>query len=412
MKVLLICNYQREIPPFMITMVKHAEKFYDKIEYINPVLFNDNSSAIISDKVTFRPISRKRNLRRIFRAIKGLFRKEVLEDIAKAIHEKKIKKEFFIHLAGEIYPSEVLYQEIYRLLKTKYKDDKVYVLAAWFNCNAYAVARIKRKFPSIIAASFAHAFEVNPERGEFISLSLNNFKHMNLDRITFISKKVLNSYKSLMNYSNEEFLDKIDVCYLGSVNRDNCTCKFAHNVLHLLSCSGLSPLKRVDLIMDALESWEDYPVEWTHIGSGDLYEHLKERAQTICTHNSNVKIRFLGKLDNKQVHTFYKENPVDVFINVSTSEGLPVSIMEAISYGVPIIATDVGGISEIVIPSYNGVLLKANLDFTDVQRALKEYIGLSVEQKECIRNHSIKLWREKFDSDTNLPNYFEKLTAM
>ena len=92
MNVLLICNYQREIPPFMIIMVKYAEKFYDKIEYVNPVLYNNNSSAIISDKVTFRPISRKRNFHRILGSFMGLFRKEVREDINKAIREKKIKK--------------------------------------------------------------------------------------------------------------------------------------------------------------------------------------------------------------------------------------------------------------------------------------------------------------------------------
>lgn len=414
MNVLLICNYQREIPPFMITMVKYAEKFYDKIEYVNPVLYNDNSSAIISDKVTFRPISRKRNFHRILGSFMGLFRKEVREDINKAIREKKIKKDFFIHLAGEIYPSEVLYQEIYRMIKTKYKEDKVSVLAAWFNCNAYAVARIKRMFPSVIAASFAHAFEVNPERGEFINLSLNNFKHTYLDRITFISQKVFNSYKSLMGYSKENFLNKIDVCYLGSVNKGNYTCQYGGNTLRILSCSGLSSLKRVDLIMDALESWTEHnhPIEWTHIGTGDLYNNLKERAQKICIYNSNIKIQFLGKLDNQQVHSYYRENFVDIFINVSTSEGLPVSIMEAISYGVPIIATDVGGTSEIVIPPYNGFLLKSDLNYTDIQNVLKKYIEMSVEQKEYMHNHSKEIWRKKFDSDVNLPNYFRKLIAM
>lgn len=412
MKILLICNYQREIPPFMITIVKHAENFYDKIEYINPALYNDNTSAIVSDKVAFRSISRKRTFHLLFGAFLGLFRKEIRGDIRKAIRDKKIKKDFFIHLAGEVYPSEVIYQEIHRILKTEYKDDKVSILAAWFNCNAYTVARIKRKFPSITAASFAHAFEVNPERSEFINLSLNDFKHSNLDRITFISQKVLNSYKALMGYSKENFLNKIDVCYLGSVNRDNYICQYGGNTLHILSCSGLSILKRVDLIMDALETWTDYPIEWTHIGAGDLYDYLRERAQKVCAQNPKVKIHFLGKFDNQKVHSYYRENPVDIFINVSISEGVPVSVMEAISYGVPVIATDVGGTSEIVFPPCNGFLLKPDLNYKDIQNTLKKYIGMSVEQKECMRKQSIEIWREKFDSDVNLPNYFRKLVTM
>ena len=40
--------------------------------------------------------------------------------------------------------------------------------------------------------------------------------------------------------------------------------------------------------------------------------------------------------------------PVDLFLTVSANEGIPVSIMEAQSFGIPVIATDVGGISEIV----------------------------------------------------------------
>lgn len=412
MKVLLICNYQREIPPFMITMVKYAENYYDKIEYVNPELDNDNTSAIISEKVTFRSISRKCTFCLLFGAFTGLFRKEVREDIKKAIRDKKIKKDFILHLAHEIYPSELLYHQIHKILKTQYKDDCVSVLAAWFDSNAYTVARIKREFPSITAASFAHAYEVNPERSECIDLSLNEFKHTNLDRVTFISRKVFESYKSLMGYSKEEFLKRIDVCYLGSVNRDNYTCRYGGDTLHLLSCSGLSALKRVDLIMDALETWTEYPIEWTHIGSGDLYEELSDRAQRICAQNPQITIRFLGKLDNQKVHSYYRENPVDIFINVSNSEGLPVSVMEAISYGVPVIATDVGGTSEIVIPPHNGFLLRPDLNCADIQNILKKYIEMPIGQKEHMRRKAKEIWAQKFNSDVNLPSYFKKLSFM
>lgn len=412
MKVLLICNYQREIPPFMITMVKYAECYFDKIEYVNPVLYNDNSFDIISDKVAFRSISRKRNFHLMFCAFMGLFRKEVREDIKKAIRNKKFHKDFLMHLVGEIYPSEFLYQEMNKILMTQYKNDNITVLATWFNCNAYTVARLKKKFPSITAVAFAHAFEVNPERGELIDLSLNEFKHNNLDRVTFISSKVLNSYKTLMRYSKEDFLKKIDICYLGSINRENYTSRYGGNTLHLLSCSGVSTLKRVSLIMNALESWTKYPIEWTHIGSGDLYEELSEKARKICAKNPYVNIRFLGKLDNQRVHAYYRENLVDVFINVSTSEGLPVSIMEAISYGVPVIATDVGGTSEIVIPPYNGFLLNPDLNYADIKNVITKYIEIPTEQKEYMHKNSKKIWESKFNSDVTLKRYFYELSSM
>lgn len=55
----------------------------------------------------------------------------------------------------------------------------------------------------------------------------------------------------------------------------------------------------------------------------------------------------------------YSEHPVDVFINLSTNEGVPVSIMEAISFDIPIVATDVGGTSEIVTDE-TGILVSSN----------------------------------------------------
>ena len=51
---------------------------------------------------------------------------------------------------------------------------------------------------------------------------------------------------------------------------------------------------------------------------------------------------------NEEVMEYYKNNLVDLFVNMSESEGLPVSMMEAMSFGVPVIAPDVGGIKEIV----------------------------------------------------------------
>ena len=45
---------------------------------------------------------------------------------------------------------------------------------------------------------------------------------------------------------------------------------------------------------------------------------------------------------------YYKNNIIDIFINLSASEGIPVSIMDAISFGIPCIATNVGGTGEIV----------------------------------------------------------------
>ncbi len=62
----------------------------------------------------------------------------------------------------------------------------------------------------------------------------------------------------------------------------------------------------------------------------------------------------------------------DVFVNPSYSEGLPTSVMEAASLGIPIIATDVGGTSEIITHGESGILYPAG----DVGKLTESLLGL------------------------------------
>ena len=58
----------------------------------------------------------------------------------------------------------------------------------------------------------------------------------------------------------------------------------------------------------------------------------------------------------------------DSFITTSSTEGLPVSIQEAMAAGIPIIGTNVGGIPEMI--DGNGVLLSANPSNKEVAEAI------------------------------------------
>ena len=63
-----------------------------------------------------------------------------------------------------------------------------------------------------------------------------------------------------------------------------------------------------------------------------------------------------------------------MFINLSSSEGIPVSIMEAQSFGIPVIATNVGGSGEIVV-SETGVLVDENRTEASVLLSLNKDLG-------------------------------------
>jgi glycosyltransferase involved in cell wall biosynthesis len=68
------------------------------------------------------------------------------------------------------------------------------------------------------------------------------------------------------------------------------------------------------------------------------------------------KVNFVGWVTSTQKHKYF--TACDMFILPSYFEGLPVSILEAMSFGKPVIATNVGGIPSIVKEGHNGWLFK------------------------------------------------------
>lgn len=80
-----------------------------------------------------------------------------------------------------------------------------------------------------------------------------------------------------------------------------------------------------------------------------------EDARLLDQISSLTNIQFFGWADESLKKHLLDE--CDIFILPSRYEGLPVSILEAMAYRKPIIATDVGGISSIVMPGYNGWLI-------------------------------------------------------
>ena len=141
--------------------------------------------------------------------------------------------------------------------------------------------------------------------------------------------------------------------------------------IRVLSCSTLLVLKRVDLIYQSLLAVEKKQIEWTHIGDGpkmtDLKKLLKEN------HSPNIKVNLLGAMSHEEVLNHYAKHNYDLFINLSISEGVPVSIMEAISCDIPVVATDVGGNSEIV-SFETGKLVSANPLPKEVASAINEVL--------------------------------------
>jgi glycosyltransferase involved in cell wall biosynthesis len=96
-------------------------------------------------------------------------------------------------------------------------------------------------------------------------------------------------------------------------------------------------------------------------------------------------------------------------VNVSASEGIPVSIMEAMSAYTPVIATDVDGNGEIVQDQYNGFLLSP--DFTN------EHLAALIEKcantnLQPLRQNAYNTWNEKFNAHKNYSNFVKEILSL
>lgn len=214
---------------------------------------------------------------------------------------------------------------------------------------------------------------------------------MNLDYAVFISEM---GYNYIVN--RYPLLKKKCVIYKLGVFENGISTSSNDGCLRLVSCSNAISIKRVDLIFKAL-FYLSFPVIWTHIGDGYLIEKIKSRFHELP---SNVKVNLLGHLKNSDVKDFYSSEPVDLFLNVSLSEGLPVSIMEAFSFGIPAIATDVGGTSEIVNSS-NGFLISAQLSEQKLAETIIKYYDLNNEAKNQMRINAREMWYREYNGRDN-----------
>lgn len=191
------------------------------------------------------------------------------------------------------------------------------------------------------------------------------------------------------NYS-----EKIQFKMLGVQGR-GITNQLHDDILRIVTVSYIVPVKRLNILALSLKH---YPkkIEWTHLGDGPLRNELE---MIIKTFPLNVKVSLKGMIDSTKVLDVLIDLRPNLFLNISESEGIPFSIMESLSAGIPVMATDVGGTSEIINDSV-GKLLPKELTPETLQKELIKYSNLSKEEKELRANNAYSMYITKCNSET------------
>lgn len=142
-------------------------------------------------------------------------------------------------------------------------------------------------------------------------------------------------------------------------------------------------------------------IKFVIAGTGTEEEELRK----ICTkYELDKYIKFVGWISGQEKADLYKECQMAVL--PSYNEGLPISILEAISYGMPVVATDVGDISSAVLNEVNGYLIEPGNVIRMADEIYK--ISSSKELYDKLSKESRQLAESKF-SDRE---YFLKLAKL
>lgn len=287
--------------------------------------------------------------------------------------------------------------QVTRWLKQHPEYEVSIIYSYWMHITALSAVRLKQKLKgkTCKAVTRTHRFDLYSEESKTGYLPFHKQLYHALDEIASISddgKQYLEK-----KYGAE---DKISIHHLGALDRGIHNPESPRKPFKIVSCARTVPFKRIDKIVDALAQIKDHDIHWTHIGGGASQEYVEQYAAEKLP--ENVKVTFTRMIPNTQVYEIYGKESFHVFVNVSESEGVPVSIMEAMSFHIPVIATAVGGTPELINEGRSGYLLEKDYRDQELVDSIRRLIEMPEEAYLAFRADA----RDKFERDYNaIPNY-------
>lgn len=284
-------------------------------------------------------------------------------------------------------------------------DEKKILYSYWLNNRALAALISAKLMKNTTVISRVHGGDLYTERHSGNFLPFRNFISTQVKALCFISEHG-------RNYFNEKYrpLNRSNqlVSRLGIKDFGLNPVPTENDELFVVSCSFLEPVKRIDILVKAIAGIRNKSIHWIHIGGGPLEKSIRDLAEQILT-SAGIRYTMMGNLTPMDIRLFYTRQPVHVFVNTSSSEGIPVSVMEAISAGIPVIGSAVGGLAEI-ITNENGLLLPAGSGIEDFSDGIQKLI-LNPDY-HSLRKGARRVWENSFNAEVNFPNFADILLKL
>ncbi|MBP1464749.1 glycosyltransferase [Candidatus Chloroploca sp. M-50] len=375
-----------------------------KVTYL-PILAKGEMRPVPTNMSIDRCIAHNNPSRKFFSLVQALFSVIFLREVI-WLQQNRACSLHSILLAWRMTGTVL---RIYTSLKHKRKKteaESVVCYSYWFDIGTYGAALLKEKNLLHKVITRAHSSDVYQERQKEHYMPIKRQFRDKVDKIFTISQA---SYA----YLNKEYAiphDRLAIARLGVNIAQDVTPPSPDGKIEVVSIAFCIPIKRIDRIIDALalastQIGQEVGIDWVHIGAGDLQDELIAYAKEMLGKLSNVNFTFVGQLANQEVLHYLKTHSIDVLINTSASEGIPVSIMEAMAHGIPSIAPTVGGIPELVRPEH-GCLLSTEPSIEEIACALCAYDHYKDNQtRQAARQWIIK----HFNAESNYTSFVHQV---
>ncbi len=265
------------------------------------------------------------------------------------------------------YPNHIVYSQG---LSVWYKIAKIKssVIVNPHGLEPFQSLTVKEKiiaipFKIIFNYIFKNADRVVSLGGKLTTILNNNIKNGKTKIVELPNAVELPKNKVQRNFSNE----KLKILFIA---------RFAHNKgIHIL----------LETVKELNESGFENKFEFNLGGKGPLFDYYSK--------NINYKnVNYLGFVSDEQLVDLYRNN--DLFAFPTLFEGMPTVVLEAMSFAMPIIVSDVGATAELVDEG-NGFLIKKN-SVQELKNAILKFYKLPITEKQKLSEKSYNYVQQKF----------------
>lgn len=319
------------------------------------------------------------------------------------LHPSALKR--FIYCSAAAQRISVWLED--RLACGKWHPQATVLYTYWLNYVTAGLGWGRRRFPDVRIVSRAHNTDIYEVRNRPPCYPLQPAAVEAADLVLAASEAgrdhLAARYPSHRHKMSMAPVGSPEPGFLSRPSSDGC--------FRIVSCSYLKTVKRVDLMVQALgalgSQCPDRNFEWHHLGGGPELATISGMARSLLPENVCWTVH--GPVSPERVLEFYREQPVDLFLSTTSFEGRPVSMMEAMSCGIPVAATAVGGVPELVGPD-RGWLLPMQPSPGDVAGLLASIASRA--SLGAFRSSARRFWETHLRADRNFDDFARMLRSI